>query len=206
MGGLREAFPSLCPRRPAPIPGSRGGFGGGGGGGGGGGVSPPSKRPCNPSGQSGSSGASGARGGRTSSSARHSSSARPSSSTQASSAKGIKWNKVALWHPDFERGHRLFLGGWLIDVKEVAKLFGISVDDKCWATIFTNRPQDRLAFCCDAAGHGGLDDPRHQPPPGFDREKIMGNSKYARRATDAESAKVGWTQLKGGAKRGVRPI
>lgn len=34
----------------------------------------------------------------------------------------------------------------------------------------------------------------------------MGNSKYARRATDAESAKVGWTQMKGGAKRGDRPI
>ena len=32
------------------------------------------------------------------------------------------------------------------------------------------------------------------------------NSKYARRATDAESARVGWTQMKGGAKRGDRPI
>ena len=203
VGGLREAFPSLCPPRHAPIPGSRdflGGGGGGGGGGSGSGGDPPSKR-SRPSGPASSSSSAGgsltARGGRPASSGRSSSSTQPL-------AKGAKWNKVALWHPDYD--HRLFLGGWLIDVKEVAKHFGISVGDKCWATIFTNRPQDRLAFCCDAAGHGGLDDPRHQPPPGFDREKVMGNSKYARRATDAESARVGWTQMKGGAKRGDRPI
>lgn len=89
----------------------------------------------------------------------------------------------------------LFLASRVGDIKAIAALLKVGVDDLCWPVLFSNKPGDAaLALCPCPDKHGGLNSKFHRPPKGFDKDKLF--KKYFSAASAEQLRTVGWRNAK----------
>lgn len=92
-------------------------------------------------------------------------------------------------------GGQFFFAARVADLRAIAESFQLKVEDRCWPVLLSNKPgKAALALCPCPDKHGVLSSKIHQPPKGFNREKVF--KKFFSAATAEQLTEAGWRNIK----------